>query len=34
MKHSLCQKVKGQGHKVLRRSSTTKHGIYPVIVTR
>jgi len=31
--HSQGQKVKGQGHKVMRRSST-KHRIYPVNVAR
>jgi len=33
MTHSQGQKVKGQGHKVMRRSST-KHPIYPINVTR
>jgi len=33
MKHSQGQKFKGEGHKVMRRSST-KHRIYPVNVTR
>jgi len=34
MRYSQGQKVKGQRHKVMQRSSTKKFEIYPANVTR